>query len=77
MLQTSLIESKNGISIKCVFKDSSEMSEVIDGFKENFYIESELLFNWLIWFISLSLFALLLDYEQDIEIVDLTFGRIY
>jgi hypothetical protein len=32
---------------------------------------------WLIWFISLSLFILLSDYEQDIEIVDLPFGRNY
>ena len=51
-VETSLIESTNGSSIKCVFKNSSEVSEVIDGYKENFYLDSELLFNWLIWFAS-------------------------
>jgi hypothetical protein len=28
------------------------VSEVIDGYKENFYLDSELLFDWLIWFAS-------------------------
>ncbi len=50
-VETSLIESTNNSSIKCVFKDSTEMSKVIDDFKENFYLDSELLFDWLIWFI--------------------------
>jgi hypothetical protein len=44
-VETSLIESTNGSSIKCVFKNSSEVSEVIDGYKENFYLDSELLFD--------------------------------
>ncbi len=39
-VETSLIESMNGIRIKCVFKNSSEMS-VIDDFKENFYLDCE------------------------------------
>ena len=76
-VETSLIESKNGISIKCVFKDSSGVSKVIDDYKENFYLDSELLFIWLIWFISMSLFILVLAYKQDIEIVNLPFGRNY
>jgi hypothetical protein len=76
-VETSLIESTNGIRIKCVFKDSLEVMNQIDDFKENFYLESELSFNWLIWFFSMSLFILLSDYEQYITIVDLPFGRIY
>jgi hypothetical protein len=51
-VETSLIESTNGTRIKCVFKDSTEMSKVVDDFKENFYLDCELLFDWLIWFAS-------------------------
>ncbi len=47
-VETSLIESTNNSSIKCIFKDSTEMSQVIDEYKENFYLDCELLFNWLI-----------------------------
>ena len=54
-VETSLIESTNGIRIKCVFKDSTEMSKVIDEYKENFYLDCKLLFNWLIWFASIYL----------------------
>ena len=59
-VETSLIESTNGTRIKCVFKDSTEMSKVVDDFKENFYLDSESLFNWLIWFISMYLFFFLI-----------------
>jgi hypothetical protein len=58
-VETSLIESTNGILIKCVFKNSSVMSNEIDNFKENFYLDCKFLFNFLIWFISLSLFIIL------------------
>jgi hypothetical protein len=44
-VETSLIESTNGASIKCVFKDSSEVSNQIDDYKENFYLDSELFLN--------------------------------
>jgi hypothetical protein len=47
-VETSLIESTNGLRIKCAFKDNSKVSEVIDDYKENFYLDCELFFNWLI-----------------------------
>ena len=39
-VETSLIESSN--QIKCVFKDSSDVSNEIDDNKENFILDGEL-----------------------------------